>query len=121
MVAFEKQPVINVVTEAAKNAAFTVDASETTASVAASASQSVLKPDSLPELKSRWLLLTNKVMVCKVHDGWRVGKVWKRGSFGVVLADTQPIALLAVVCWVVVLQDARPVSLFASPKERLTY
>ena len=61
--------------KAAKNAAFTVAASETTASVAASASQGLLTPDSLPDLKTRWLLLTNTVMVCKVHDGWRVGKV----------------------------------------------
>ena len=61
--------------KAAKNAAFTVAASETTASVAASASQSLLTPDSLPDLKTRWLLLTNKVIVCKGHDGWRVVKV----------------------------------------------
>ena len=39
----------------------------------------------------------------------------------VVLADTQSIAFLAVVCLAVVLADARPVSLFASPKERLAY
>ena len=46
--------------KAAKNAAFTVAASETTASVAASASQSLLTPDSLPDLKTRWLLLTKQ-------------------------------------------------------------
>ena len=34
----------------------------------------------------------------------------------VVLADTQPIALLAVACLAVVLQDARPVSLFGIPQ-----
>ena len=61
--------------KAAKNAAFTVAASETTASVAASASQSLLTPDSLPDLKTRWLLLTNKVILCKGHDGWRADKV----------------------------------------------
>ena len=61
--------------EATKNATFTVAASETTASVAASASQSILTPDSLPDLKTRWLLLTNKVILCKGHDGWRADKV----------------------------------------------
>ena len=68
--------------KAAKNAAFTVAASETTASVAASASQSLLTPDSLPDLRTRWLLLTNKVIVCRGHDGWRVGKVlfWRVGK-----------------------------------------
>jgi hypothetical protein len=61
--------------KAAKNADFTVAASGTTASVAASASQSLLTPDSLPDLKTRWLLLTNKVIVCKGHDCWRAVKV----------------------------------------------
>jgi len=27
------------------------------------------------EKRGGFLLLTNKVMVCKVHDGWRVGEV----------------------------------------------
>jgi hypothetical protein len=69
------------------------------------------------------LFLSFQSMSCKVHDGWRVGSVWTRGFFGgcgrryTVLST----ALLAVVCLAVLLADSRPVSLFASPKEKLAY
>ena len=80
-------------------------------------------PDSLPDLKTRCLLLTNNVMVSKVHDGWRVGNVWKRVLFGG--CDRRYTVLstvfLGVVCLTVLLEDARPVSSFESPKERSVY
>ena len=34
---------------------------------------------SLSDLKSRWVILKQKVIVHKSHDGWRIGKVWKQG------------------------------------------
>ena len=34
---------------------------------------------SLSDLKSRWVLLKQKVIVHKSHDGWRIGQVWKKG------------------------------------------
>ena len=34
---------------------------------------------SLSDLKSRWVLLKQKVIAHKSHDGWRIGKVWKQG------------------------------------------
>ena len=34
---------------------------------------------SLSDLKSRWVILKQKVIAHKSHDGWRIGKEWKQG------------------------------------------
>ena len=33
----------------------------------------------LSDVKSRWVILKQKVIAHKSHDGWRIGKVWKQG------------------------------------------
>ena len=37
-------------------------------------------PASLPDLNARWKTLKNKTVASKFPDGWKVGKVWKKGT-----------------------------------------
>ena len=51
---------------------------------------------SLSDLKFRWVLLKQKVIVHKSHDGWRISKVWKKGvgkNYGGMIWVTHTVSL----------------------------